>query len=175
MIRAKTLLVGLFFLQSCALITSYKSFKLERDPISSFQSRQVFSDSFSHTVMFFEDGSFLSISELSPDKLNEYLDKNKYKIYKKFDDHRFKWGVYKVAADTVTIELHEKVHQWGIIKICRWKGIIRENQLKILALEREAKNGLDFFTFTSGGKLFKTAEAILDYTKIDPRLSWINY
>ncbi len=168
-------LTGLLLFQSCAFLTSFKSYELERGPKSSFNSPKAFTDNFSHTLVFFEDGSFLSIEQLSPEEIEQYLANNNYKIYRKFDDYRFKWGVYKISADAITLELQEKVHQWGLIEVCQWHGTLREKELQILPIERKAKNELDFFTFTRSGKLFQIDEDILNNIKIDPNRSWVNH
>lgn len=167
--------VGLFLFQSCALITSCKSFKLERGEKTSFQIQQTYTDNFAHTVIFFDDGTLLSIEDVSPENIAEYLVNHRYKIYKKFDDYRFKWGVYKVLSDTVSFELQEKVHQWGFIEICRWQGILKGNDLQILPNDRELSGGLDFYTFSKNGMTLKSANAsLLEKATINPKLSWVN-
>lgn len=173
--RTTALIVGLFLLQSCALLTSYKSFKLDRGKKSSFQTQQVFTDEYMHTVIFFEDGIVLVIRIISPENISDYLTKNQYKIYKKFDDYRFKWGVYKILNDTIFIELQEKVHQWGLLEVCRWQGVLNGNELQILQIDKELNSGLDFYTFSKDGITLQLAnESLLENAKINPKLSWVN-
>ena len=156
-------------------MTSFKPFNLERGEKTSFQEQQVFTDSFSQTVVFFEDGTLLSINVLSPEDIAEYIVKHNYKIYKKFDDYHFNWGIYRIFEDTVTIELQEKVHQWGIIEICRWQGIISGNKLRILPINKKSNGGLDFYTFSRNGIMLKAvSNSIFENAIIDHKLSWVN-
>jgi len=174
MIKGVFMCLVLLLSQSCAVLTSLKPLKLERGEKTSFQTTQVYTDNFGHTLIFFEDGSLLSIENLSPENVVEYLETHNYKIYKKFDDHRFNWGVYQSDNDKITIELHEKVHQWGTIKVCQWNGVIKENNLEILPIKRKLKPELDFYTFTTKGKLFKNAPNFVEATRINPKQAWVN-
>lgn len=175
MIRLAALVIGLFLFQSCALLTSSKSFKLERGEKTSFQVKRIYTDDFTHTVVFFDDGILLSIKGVSPENIADYLENHRYKIYKKFDDYRFKWGVYKMINDTISIELQEKVHQWGLLEVCRWQGVLKGNELQILPLDEELNGGLDFYTFSRNGVTLKSAnEFLLEEVTIDPKLSWVN-
>jgi len=174
MIRFLVGFIGLFLFQSCALLTSSKSFKLERGENTSFRNQQVYTDGFAHTVVFFGDGILLSIKDVSPENIADYLEKNNYKIYKKFDDYRFKWGVYKLSGDTAIIELEEKVHQWGLIEVFRWQGVLGD-ELQILPIKKELKGGLDFYTFSKNGIKLKSAnQSLLEKSSINPKLSWVN-
>lgn len=175
MIRTAALIVGLFLFQSCALLTSCKKFNLDRGEKTSLQVKQTYTDDFAHTVIFFDDGTLLSIEDVSPKNIAEYLENHRYKIYKKFDDYRFKWGVYKVLSDTISFELQEKVHQWGLIEVCLWKGVLKGSNLQILPINRELNGGLDFYTFSENGVTLKLAnESLLEKATIDPKLSWVN-
>ncbi|MDP3461685.1 MAG: hypothetical protein Q8S18_02735 [Bacteroidales bacterium] len=148
---------------------------MERGEITSFKTQQIFSDDFNLTVIFFGDGTLLSIKVLPPENIVKYLEKHNYKIYKKFDDYRFNWGVYKISNDTVILELQEKVHQWGFIDICRWQGVLKENELQILPINKELHGGLDFYTFSQNGITLKTAnESLFEKAAINPKLSWVN-
>lgn len=175
MIRAAFVFIGLNLFQSCALITSCKLFKLERGEKTSFQTQQVFTDAYMNTVVFYSDGTLLAVRIISPENITEYLENNRYKIYKKFDDYHFKWGVYKIVGDTVSFELQEKVHQWGLIDVCRWQGVLKGNVLQILPIDRELNGGLDFYAFSNNGMTLRLAnESLLEKTAIDPKLSWVN-
>ena len=175
MIRLAALVIGLFLFQSCALLSSCKSFKLERGEKTSFQVKRIYTDDFIHTVVFFNDGTLLSIKGVSPENITDYLENHRYKIYKKFDDYHFKWGVYKMLKDTISIELQEKVHQWGLIEVCRWQGVLKGNELQILPIDEELNGGLDFYTFSKNGVKLKTAnEFLLEEVTIEPKLSWVN-
>lgn len=173
--KTALLAIALFFFQSCALMTSFSSFKLERGKKTSFQTQHVFTDKLDNTVVFFEDGTLLVIQDLPPENITKYIEKNNYKIYKKFDDYRFKWGVYRISNDTVSFELHEKVHQWGFIEICRWEATLKDDSLKVLPIKKKISGGLDFYTFSKDGAILKTADRKLIGTSlINHKLAWVN-
>ena len=55
-------LMLLLSLPSCALITSYRRFSLEREPNFTFQEKTSYYDGKSNALVFYEDGSFLLMS-----------------------------------------------------------------------------------------------------------------
>ncbi len=105
------ILAILITLPSCALLTSYKKYTLQRAPQATFQNRIGFSDNFSKSIIFYDDGSCLFIRTIDPNNIDGYLSENNYKIYGRISDYHFYWGVYKVNPYFIEIEFIESVHQ----------------------------------------------------------------
>lgn len=158
-------------MQSCALITSRQSFQLERSTKTSFDDKKVFKG-FSDILIFFEDGTFLSIKYQG--NIDEYVKNKKYKIYNYFDDDKFVWGVYRVDNEIVTIETLEKVHQWGVLNIFRWKGKIEGDILCIYASTEVDKNQRKYLNFREGEKFNKSEDIFEQISEIESKKAWVN-
>lgn len=126
-------LILLLSFQSCALLTSYKKFSLERDTRFTFQEKTSFYDGKTHSLIFYEDSSCLLMS-LPKQWIESYLTRKHSKIHSRIPGDRFyHWGIYQVQQDTVSIELMEKVDQLGFMGIIRWVAVLK-NEGKRLEL-----------------------------------------
>lgn len=166
----------LLTLPSCALVTSYKKFTLQRAPQTTLQNKISFSDNFTTSLIFYEDGSCLLIQLIDPDKISDYLKENKYKVYGRFSDYHFDWGIYKVNQESIEIELLEKVHQWGFLAITRWNAIIKDNGKTIEILPGPVNRKVQIHystTFEHKGETMKLDTALLNLD-IDPAKAWVN-
>jgi hypothetical protein len=174
--RVILLLTFLIVLQSCVFVTSFKKFTITRGNEKAFHDREFYSDNFSNTIFFFEDGSCLLITSMNLQDVGIFVDKEKSNIYGKFSDYRSHWGLYQINGDSLEIEFLQKVHQWGFMGICKWKASLNENGeiLKVLQgpVNRKIKTTFSTTFQYAGLSLKKTHK--LDSFKIDPKKAWIN-
>lgn len=170
------ILILLLSLQSCALVTSYKKFSLERDPAQSFQERMTYSGDNGGVMFFFPDGTFLLLRPMSPDRVENYFNRLNFKIYGRFSDYRIHWGKYRVEQDSVQIELLEKVHQWGFMGITRWNAVLKNKGKDIEILPGPVNRKVKTVyapTFDYGGENYFQDQS-LQNIKIEPEKAWVN-
>jgi hypothetical protein len=176
--RKVWILIAFFLLlHSCALLTSHKKFTIQRKSEFSFSEKVSFSDEFNYSVFFYEDGSCLLVKAIDIKKLNAYLEKIDYNIYRKWSGDRwFHWGVYKVQKDTIEMEFWEKIDQWGFMGMCRWKAVL-QNERQVLNVLPGPQNRrikeLNYFPFPHT-EIALQATILFDSIKIDPVKAWVN-
>jgi hypothetical protein len=170
------ILMLLLSLQSCALVTSYKSFSLERDPSRIFPDKKTFSGKPYGVLFFFPDGTFL-LFDTFPSRIEDDLTKSNYRIYKKLSDPTsVLWGVYQVEQDSILIELLEKVHQAGFMGITRWKAVLKNKgkELEVLPGPVNRKVRMPYYpTFSYKGNSYFEDSTLQDI-KINPAKAWVN-
>lgn len=168
-------LMLLLTLPSCALITSYRKFSLERKPNLTFQEKTGFYDGNSHAMIFFEDGSCLLLS-MPKEMLGNYLKRNKGKVHSRIPgDQLYHWGVYHIQQDTVRIELLEKVDQWGFMGITRWLALLQDGGKGLELLTGGPVNRKNVFlpTLPPNGLSLKLDSTLHDY-QFSPWKAWVN-
>jgi hypothetical protein len=170
------ILILLLSLQSCALITSYKKFSLERDPNLMFKEKMTFSGVNRGVLFFFEDGTMLFVAPMSSDMVEDYFKDLDYEIYGRFSDYRLHWGRYQVEQDSIQLELLEKVHQAGFNGITRWKAVLKNQgkELEVLPGPVNRKVSMPYYpTFPYKGNSY-FEDSTLQEIKIDPAKAWVN-
>ena len=121
------------FLFGCALVTYHNGFDIQQEK---GEKKEMFvgtySFGFSHLLLF-SDQTFMFLESDKPEFINEFSSTEKSKIYDKWGDDRFKWGRYQISGDTVNLELYSKVNRYGIMRLCKWKGIFpNDSTLQVL-------------------------------------------
>lgn len=142
--RKLWLLIVIFQVQSCALLTSFKQFELKKNTASSFGKKLCYSDNPSYSLCFYEDGSSLLVQAINPDEMA-----TKYDIYGKFDDEFFHWGVYQIQEDTIALEFLQKVDQWGFMGLRRWEAVLHSDSTSLSILPgpvNDKRKELSYFT-----------------------------
>lgn len=168
-------LMLLLSLQSCALVTSYRKFSLERKLNLTLQEKTGFYDGNSHSLIFYEDGSCLLMS-MPKEWLGNYLKQNKGRIYSRIPGFPFyHWGVYQIKQDTIRIELLEKVDQLGFMGITRWVSVLKDEGKELELLPGGPVNREKIFlpTLPKSGLFFKLDSTLNDF-EFSPEKAWVN-
>lgn len=118
----------------CALVSYKNEFNIPQVKVEQKEalSASYSSGPFTHLVLF-SDQTFMFLESDNPEFINDLSPKEKSKIYAKWGDDRFTWGRYELQKDTGLFELYSKINRYGIMKLCRWKGVFpNDSTLKIL-------------------------------------------
>lgn len=164
------------FWLGCALVTYHNGFDIQQEK---GKQKEMFvgtySFGFSHLLLF-PDQSFMFFESDDTEFINELSSKEKYKIYTKWGDDRVKWGRYQLTGDTAVFELYSKVNRYGIMKLCKWKGVFpNDSTLQILPgpVNLNVAKMMYRTDFNHNGSIFY-ANSKLKSLNVDPSRAWLN-
>ena len=164
------------FWLGCALVTYHNGFDIQQEKE---EQKEMFVGTYSFgfsNLLLFSDQSFMFFEHDNPDYINQLSSKEKSKIYDKWGDEKVKWGRYKLNGDTVVLELYSKVNRYGIMKLCKWKGVFpNDSTLQILPgpVNLNVAEMMFRTDFNHNGSTF-FANSKLKSLNIDPSKAWLN-